>query len=59
MVQSKLCIADMLHNGNLVVADPYLRNRPNHGQTFIERSLKSGHFYSGYLLLRTRFLSTA
>ena len=49
IVQSNLYIADMLYNGHLVIADTFLRNWPNHGQTLIEKPLKSGHFYSGYL----------
>ena len=32
----------MLYNGHLVIADTFLRNRPNHGQTLIEKPLYSG-----------------
>ena len=39
----------MLYNGHVVIADTFLKNRPNHGQTLIENSLYSGHFYSGHL----------
>ena len=45
----------MLYNGHLVMADTFLRNRPNHGQTLMEKSLHSEHFYSGHLLKRTLF----
>ena len=45
----------MLYNGHLVIADIFLRNRPNHGQTFIEKPLYSGYFYSWHLLWRTLF----
>ena len=44
----------MLYDRHLV-ADTFLRNRPNHGQTLIEKPLYSGHFYSGHLLKRTLF----
>ena len=37
----------MLYDRHLV-ADTFLRNRPNHGQTLIEKPLYSGHFYSGH-----------
>ena len=47
-VQSNLSIADMLYNGHLVIAETFLRNLPNHGQTLIEKPLHSGHFYSGH-----------
>ena len=50
VTQSNLSIADMLYNGHLVIGDTFLRNRPNHGQTPIEKPLYSGHFYSGHLL---------
>ena len=36
-IQSNLSIADMLYNGHLVTADTFLRNRPIHGQTLIEK----------------------
>ena len=49
-LQSNLSIADMLYNGHLVIADTFLRNRLNHGETLIEKPLYSGHFYSGHLL---------
>ena len=45
----------MLYNGHLVIADTFLRNRPDHGQTLIGKPLYSGHFYSGHLLQRTFF----
>ena len=45
----------MLYNGHLVMADTFLRNRPNHGQTLMEKPLHSEHFYSGHLLKRTIF----
>ena len=48
----------MLYNGHLVIADTFLRNWPNHGQTLIEKPLYSGHLYSGHLSQRTLFLST-
>ena len=38
-------MADMFYNGNLVTADTFLRNRPNHGQTLTEKPLYSGHFF--------------
>ena len=37
----------MLYNGHLAIADTFSMNRPNHGQTLIEKPLYSGHFYSG------------
>ena len=40
----------MLNNGHLVIADNFLRNRPNHGQTLTEKPPYKGHFYSGHLL---------
>ena len=49
-IQSNLSIADMLYNGHQVVADIFLRNRPNHGQTLIAKPLYSGHLHSGHLL---------
>ena len=49
-IQSNLSIADMLYSGHLVIADTFLRNRPNNGQTLIEKPLYKGHFYSGNLL---------
>ena len=36
----------MLYNGHLVIAETFLSNRPNHGQTLIEKPLCNGHFYS-------------
>ena len=39
----------MLYNGHLVMADTFLRNRPNHGQTLIENPLYKEHFYSRHL----------
>ena len=33
----------IVYNGHLVIADTFLRNRPNHAQTLIEKSLYSGH----------------
>ena len=50
LLQSNLSIADMLHNGHLVVAGTFLRNWPTHCQNLIEKPLHSGHFYSGDLL---------
>ena len=47
-VQSNLFITDMLYNGHLVIADTFLRDRPNHGQSLIEKPLYSGYFYSGH-----------
>ena len=38
----------MLYNGHLVIADTFLWNRLNHGQTLIEKPLYSGHYYSGH-----------
>ena len=49
-VQSNLSIADMLYSGHLVIADTFLRDRPNRSQTRLEKPLYSGHFYSGHLL---------
>ena len=49
-LQSNLSVANMLYNGHVVIADTFLRNRPNHGQTLKEKPLNIGHFYSGYLL---------
>ena len=49
----------MLYNGHLVIADTFLKNRPNHGQTLMKKPLYSGHFYSEHLLKRTLFLSIA
>ena len=57
-VQSNRSIPDMLYNGLLVIADPFQLNRPNQGQTLIEKHLYSGHFYSGKLLQRTQFFCT-
>ena len=50
LLQSNLSIADMLYNGHLVIADTFLRNRPNHGQSLIDKPLYNGHFYGGHLL---------
>ena len=44
----------MLYNGHLVIAETLLRNRPNHGQTLIEKPLYNGHFYSGHILREPR-----
>ena len=33
----------MLYNKRLVIAVTFLNNRPNHGQTLIEKPLYSGH----------------
>ena len=55
VIQSKLSIADMLHNRHLVIVDISLRNRPNHGQTLIEIPLYSGHFYSGHFVIAGTF----
>ena len=49
-VQSNLSIVDMLYSGHLVIADTFLRDRPNHGQILLEKFLYSGYFYSGHLL---------
>ena len=44
-IQSNLSLADMLHNGDLVIEDTFLSNRLNHGQTlyiagiFVKRTL--------------------
>ena len=54
-VQPNLSIADMLYNGHLVIADIFLWNRRNYGQTLIEKPLYSGHVYSGHLLYRHFF----
>ena len=35
----------MLYNGQVVIADTFLRNRPNHGQTLISDICYSGHFF--------------
>ena len=32
------------------IVDTFLRNRPNLGQTLIEKRPCSGHFYSGHVL---------
>ena len=45
----------MLYKGHLVIADTFIKNWPNHGQTLIENSVYRGHFYSGHLLKRTLF----
>ena len=36
--------------GHLVIADSFLWNWPNNGQTLIEKPLCSKHVYSGHLL---------
>ena len=41
----------MLYNGHVAIADTFLRNRPNHGQTLIEKPVYSGHSYSGHFFL--------
>ena len=48
--QSRHSIEEMLCNGHLEIMDTFLRNRPNYGQTLIEKPLYSGQFYSGNLL---------
>ena len=53
-IQSNLSIADMLYNGHLVMADTFLRNRSNHGQTLVEKPLYSGYFYSGHFFWAPR-----
>ena len=58
-IDVNLPIVDMLYNGHLVIADTFLRNWLNHGQTLIEKPLYSRHFYSGYLPITDFFLSTA
>ena len=50
ILQSNLSIADMLYCGHLVIADTFLRNQPNYGETLIEKPLCRGHFYIGHLL---------
>ena len=40
----------MLYNGHLLIADIFLRNRPNQGQTLMKKLLYGGHFYTGHLL---------
>ena len=42
-IQSNLSIADITYNGQLVIANTFLKNRPNHGKTLIEKLLYSGH----------------
>ena len=44
----------MLYNRQLVIADTFLKNRPNHGQILIEKPLYSGHVYSGYFYWELR-----
>ena len=48
-----LSIVDRLHSEHLVIVDTFQLNRPNHGQTLIEKPLYSGQFiadncYSGH-----------
>ena len=50
IIESNMSIADMLYNGHLVIADTFLRDRLNRGQTLLEKPLHNGHFYSGHLL---------
>ena len=35
----------MLYNGHLVIADTFLRDRPNRGQTLLEKPLHNGHSF--------------
>ena len=44
----------MVYNGHPVIADTFLKNRPNHGQTLIEKPLYSEHFYSGHFFCAPR-----
>ena len=53
IIQSNLSVADILHNGRLVIAGTFLRNWLNHGQTHIGKPLYTAHFYSVHLLKRT------
>ena len=53
IIQSNLSVADILYNGRLVIADTFLRNWLNHGQTHIGKPLYTAHFYSVHLLKRT------
>ena len=51
-MQSNLSITDMLYNRHLVIADTFLRDRPNRRQTPFEKTLYDRHFtedicYSG------------
>ena len=45
LIQSNLSIAEILYNGHLIIADTFLRNQPNHGQTLTEKPLNSGHLF--------------
>ena len=54
VLQSKLSIADMSYSVHLVIADTFQWKRPNHGQTLIEKTLYSGHVYSGHNFLAPR-----
>ena len=44
MIQSNQSIEDMLYSGHLVMADTVSWNRPNRGQTLIEKTLHSDTF---------------
>ena len=44
----------MLYSGSLVIADTFKWNRPNHGQTLVEKPLYSRHAYSGHNFLAPR-----
>ena len=44
----------MLYNEHLVIAETFLRKRPDHGQTLIEKPLSNGHFYSGHFFREPR-----
>ena len=44
----------MVYNGHPVIADTFLKNRPNHGQTLIEKPLYSEHFCSGHFFCAPR-----
>ena len=44
----------MLYSEHLVITDTFSWSQPNHGQTLVENSLYSGHFYSGHNFFESR-----
>ena len=49
-IQSNLPLVDLLYSEDLVIAETFLWNQPNHGQNLMQKALYSGHYYSGKLL---------
>ena len=49
LIQSNLSLADMLHNGHLVIANTYFKEPEESRSNSHRETLYSGHFYSEHL----------